>query len=254
MSIERYGLWQSQLYSSPWEERKSACKPLASNPPCEQVLAAVGVGCWMLAPLFSTLTPSPVFMAELWVSSYPPPVNILAMLVLVSIGIVILLHQCSSLWAVAHSREVGCWGKHHCLPLPHPCHCPGPHRQCWCWCHCCWHWSCGCPSWVLLVLFHPWSTPQPVAHEAGAVWHVIVCCHNSLPLLLVVFPATACCYCCSCLVVISSTIYPTSSCSWGWGWVVCHLLLVFMVLALAVGAALKFCIGGGCCVSVMWHQ
>jgi len=36
------------------------------------VLAAVGVGCWVLAPLFSTLAPSPVFMAELHRTSLPP--------------------------------------------------------------------------------------------------------------------------------------------------------------------------------------
>src|SRR5882757_7057267 len=36
--------------------------PLAPNPPCEQVLAAVGVGCWALVPWFSS-SPCPL---SLW--------------------------------------------------------------------------------------------------------------------------------------------------------------------------------------------
>jgi hypothetical protein len=35
-------------------------EPLAPDSPCEQVLAAVGVGCSALAALFSSLAPSPV--------------------------------------------------------------------------------------------------------------------------------------------------------------------------------------------------
>lgn len=33
-------------------------RPLAPNPPCEQMLAAAGVGCWALVPPISSLAPS----------------------------------------------------------------------------------------------------------------------------------------------------------------------------------------------------
>jgi hypothetical protein len=38
--------------------------PLAPNPPCKQMLTAVGVGCWALVLSFSSLALSPVIVAE----------------------------------------------------------------------------------------------------------------------------------------------------------------------------------------------